>query len=108
MRSISGGADEGILEALGDSSSDEPKAGSLHKRLDGELGIADRGFATAFPFEVVGEDLDDGCERVIDEAAEVADAAWSDVRREEESRMSARFHEERVAERRQAESSEDV
>jgi hypothetical protein len=79
-----------ILVALGDSSSDGPKAGSLHKRLDRELGIAVRGFATAFPLEMVGEDLDEVCERVIDEAAEVAEAAWSDIRKEEEPQMSVR------------------
>ena len=79
-----------ILVALGDSAAGGVKAGALHKRLDKELGIAVRGFVAAFPSEMVREDLDEVCERVISEAAEVAEATWNDVRKGDETHVDVR------------------
>jgi hypothetical protein len=79
-----------ILVAIGDSSTEGRKASALHLRLNRELGFAIRGFATAFPAEMVEGDLDALCECVVDEAADVADAAWKDVRREDEALLSVR------------------
>lgn len=79
-----------ILIAIGDSSTEGRKASNLHLRLNRELGVAIRGFSTAFPVEMVEGDLDALCECVVAEAADVADAAWIDVRREDEALLSVR------------------
>jgi len=68
-----------ILVALGDASEERKHAGKLHNQLNQEVAIAVKGFATAFPSELVEDDLDRICQEVIDEAAEVADAVWHDI-----------------------------
>lgn len=72
-----------ILVALGDASEDRQKAGPLHDQLNQELAIAVKGFVTAFPSEFVEADLDRICEEVIDDAAEVANAVWRDIDRDQ-------------------------
>lgn len=72
-----------ILVALGDASMDRQKAGPLHDQLNQELATAVKGFVTAFPSEFVEADLDRICEEVIEDVAEVADAVWRDIDRDQ-------------------------
>jgi len=77
-----------ILVALGASESGSPRSTTLHHRLDQELKTALQGFTTAFPRETVEVDLDRICSIVIQEASEVAEQAWVEVRRPDESQVS--------------------
>lgn len=69
-----------LLVALGDPLSSGPRARPLRQRLNQDLASALRGFATAFPRDIVEADLDTLCEEAIQEASEVAETAWKDVR----------------------------
>jgi hypothetical protein len=72
-----------LLVALS-SSPGNGVAGSLHKRLNQELTTAIRGFTAAFPSELVLQDLNALCEGVVDQAAEVAESAWLEIRKDGE------------------------
>jgi len=75
-----------ILVALADANNEgQGKPGSLHARLNHELDSAVRGFATAFPREIVETDLDSLCPQVIDEAVSVAEVVWHDIRGDHEA-----------------------
>jgi len=79
-----------ILVALANSNEGGGSPSSLHARLNQELDSAVRGFATAFPREMVEADLDCLCLQVINEAVEVAEAAWHDVRQPGEGHVQLR------------------
>ncbi|WP_291272257.1 hypothetical protein [Geothrix sp.] len=72
-----------MLVALGVEGSS--KASPLHRHLDQELKQALLGFTTAFPGDMVEQDLDQLSDGVICAAAGVAEQAWIEVRRPEES-----------------------
>jgi hypothetical protein len=79
-----------ILVALADSNIDRKHPSPLHSRLDRELTSAVHGFSTAFPRCIVEGDLDILCLKVIDDAADVAEAAWRDIRYPNEFDMNPR------------------
>jgi len=82
---ISGLLGLNLLVAMGDSSSGSSQASLLHRRLNGDLSVAIRGFSAAFPSELVAEDLDTLCEAVVEEASRLAETTWSEVRKDHEA-----------------------
>ena len=79
-----------ILVALGDSSNASGKGNLLHRRLNGELYAALRGFRTAFPHDLVEDQLKALCDEAIDQAATVADQVWREIRSETDGPTSVR------------------
>ena len=78
-----------ILVAL--RGSDQPdRCNLLHRRLNSELHYGLKGFITAFPGEIVEQDLDRLCGVVIDQACMIADHAWREVRHSNEEQIDGR------------------
>ncbi len=79
-----------ILVAIGGHEDGSYRGTPLHHRLNKELKTALQGFTSAFPRDTVEEDLDRICSIVIQEAAEVAEQAWSEVRQPGEQQADVR------------------
>lgn len=79
-----------LLVALGDADRQAHHSNPLRLRLNRELQVALQGFTTAFPQETVEQDLDRICAGVIQDASEVAESAWAEIRNPDEAHVNVR------------------